>query len=97
MNKTSFGASILRYLIGITFGIMITGCQFISKKNPVWKLILLKGVVPTTLGNIYMFGIVRYQMGRLGLINCEEVSPQTLAKEFKEEQAFYQNTKSKTS
>ena len=69
-NDTDFVTSIKRtavcFVVGIPF---LLPMILVSKKNPVWVVLIFRNLVPSTLGSLYLFGLSKSVAVYFGLAN----------------------------
>ena len=73
--KTSWTITFLRAVVCFAIGFPLMSGVLISKhNNPYWYVVIFRGIVPPTMGNLYLFGACKYVSMKLGMSN-NKVTP----------------------
>ncbi len=81
-SKTTLRTGLARFLVSSIIGLIITSSAHISKKNPLWIIVVAKTMLPVFLGNVYLFAFLKYLVQKLQMINTNIVSHADYIQEF---------------
>lgn len=70
--KTPRRVTIIRVIAFFIIGVpSISGILISKHNNPYWYVVIFRNMMPPTLGNLYLFGAMKYISMKIGLINTK--------------------------